>query len=206
MKYIVALPLLFALFGCGTHSDSGTSERSAYPHRDMGHSSHDHSAMKSSPGAADASLELQFIDTMTVHHQGAVEMAKLARGRTENRQIEIFAEGIIDAQEREIAEMSRWRAKWFGEKPAAVNMAFPGMSEGMQGMNLSKLENLKGREFDLEFIRQMIPHHEGALKMAEAVRSTDSYAELKKMAETVIKDQTSEIEWMKKKQLEFEDQ
>lgn len=170
----------------------------------MDHSTMDHSKMESSPGAAEAPQELQFIDTMIAHHQGAVEMAKLAEGRTENKQFQTFADGIINAQDREITEMRRWRAKWFDGKPAAVNMDFPGMQEGMSGMDMKKLIGLKGVEFDLEFIRQMIPHHEGALKMAEGLKAGKEYGDLSKLAETIKKDQTLEIEQMKKWQAEWQ--
>ena len=37
-----------------------------------------HSEMKSSPNAASAPYDLQFLDTMTHHHQGALDMAKVA--------------------------------------------------------------------------------------------------------------------------------
>lgn len=164
----------------------------------------DHSKMESSPGAAEAPQELQFIDTMIAHHQGAVDMAKLADGRTENKQFQTFADGIINAQEREITEMRRWRTKWFDGKAAAVNMSFPGMQEGMTGMDMQKLKFLKGVEFDLEFIRQMITHHEGALKMAEALKAGKQYNDLSSLAETIKKDQAVEIEQMKKWQAEWQ--
>jgi len=40
--------------------------------------------MKSSPNAANAPYDLQFLDTMIAHHQGAVDMAKIAKGGNQN--------------------------------------------------------------------------------------------------------------------------
>ncbi len=175
---------------------------SAVDHNAMGHGSTDHSTMESSPAAASAPIELQFLDTMIAHHKGAVEMAMLAETRADRQEVKALAADIIDAQEREMAKMSEWRNHWFEGKPEAINMSFPGMSHGMQGMDLKKLESLNGSGFDVEFIRQMIPHHEGAVEMAIKIKSNDSYAELKELAEDVITSQESEIkqmrEWLRK--------
>ena len=123
--------------------------------------------MTSSLGAASALYELQFIDTMIAHHQGAVEMARLAEQRAENPDLKKLARNMVDEQEREIARLTNWRHAYFAEDKKAINMELPGMREGMGRMDMKKLEGLKGREFDIEFVRQMIPHHEGAVRMAE---------------------------------------
>ena len=93
--------------------------------------------------------------------------------------------------------MREWRKSWYGEAPPAVNMNMPGMTEGMQGMDMKKLDALKGNAFDLEFIRQMIPHHEGALVMAKDMLSRESHPEVKTLAEAITKAQTDEIAQMK---------
>jgi uncharacterized protein (DUF305 family) len=207
---------LFGLFilsvllsGCGSqisenaigHADHETS---TIDHSKMDHSMIDHSSMESSPGAKNAPVDLQFIDTMIVHHQGAVTMAKLADGRAETRQFRIFVSGMITAQEREIAEMMRWRSDWFKNAAPAINMDFPGMTEGMKGMDLKNLKSLSGREFEVEFIRQMIPHHEGALMMSTELKKRGKQPKLIKLADAIIKDQTAEIEQMKKWLAEWE--
>ena len=157
----------------------------------------DHSSMQSSPGAESAPMELQFIDTMIVHHQGAIDMAKLAETRAQDAGLKELASGIGREQELEIATMNGLRMRWFGAKEKAVNMNFPGMSEGMAGMDLKKLSELQGRDFDIEFVKQMIPHHEGALTMAKQVRNTDSYAELRTLADNIISSQDAEIKKMR---------
>jgi uncharacterized protein (DUF305 family) len=176
---------------------------SSSAHDSMGHGAGmDHSGMQSSPGAASAPFELQFLDTMIAHHQGAVDMAQLADVRAQRQELKELAANIISDQEREIAKMSEWRDRWFEGKPQAINMAFPGMLEGMKGMDIKKLESLKGNEFDIEFVRQMIPHHEGAIVMAKALRASGSKAEVKELAEDIITAQEKEIkqmqEWLSK--------
>ena len=202
--FIVAFTMFALLSGCGGSSEAphNAVDHSQMDHSSMDHSQMDHSQMQSSPGAAEAPYDLQFIDTMIAHHQGAVQMAKVGETHGSDEQLKKLAKAMAEAQEREITQMKRWRSDWFKDAKPAINMDFPGMKEGMDGMDMKKLGELKGSDFDKEFINQMIPHHEGAIKMAEdLIGQTGNKAakpELKKLAETILKDQKDEIEYMKK--------
>ncbi len=152
--------------------------------------------MTSSANAASAPFELQFIDTMIAHHLGAIDMAGLADTRAQHDEVRSLAKAIVADQQKEIAQLRQWRAQWYGEAELAVNMEFPGMHEGMTGMDLQKLDKLKSNPFDIEFLKQMIVHHKGAVAMAQEVLDKDVHAEVKTLAEQVIKAQTAEIENM----------
>lgn len=53
-----------------------------------------------------------FITSMIVHHEGAVEMAKLSDTNAKHDEIKELSKAIIAAQEKEIAEMKQWQIDW----------------------------------------------------------------------------------------------
>lgn len=158
-----------------------------------------HSEMKSDPNAARAPYDLQFIDTMTSHHQGAVEMAEMALKKSENADLKKFAQKIIDDQKKEIAQMKEWRDKWYPGAAPAKNMEMPGMADSMKmmtGDGMKKMEAMTGKDFDLHFLEMMTPHHAGAVEMAKEALSKAEHPEIKTLAAGIIKAQEAEIKMM----------
>src|SRR5918998_4998790 len=56
-----------------------------------------------------------FIDAMIPHHQSAIQMAQVAYQKSDNPEIKTLAEGIVEAQTREITRMEGWRQQWYPE-------------------------------------------------------------------------------------------
>ena len=57
-------------------------------------------------------FDAAFITAMIEHHEGAIDMAKLAETRAEHDEIKQLSQDIITAQEGEIAEMKQWQQQW----------------------------------------------------------------------------------------------
>jgi uncharacterized protein (DUF305 family) len=93
--------------------------------------------------------------------------------------------------------MKKWRDEWFAGKPEAINMEMAGMHDSMKGMDMNKLESLASTDFDLEFIKQMIPHHQGAIVMGKEALQKSQKEEIKKLAAAIIRAQEAEIKQMK---------
>src|SRR4051812_16915933 len=74
------------------------------------------------------------------------------------------------------------------------------MRKEMRMTNKMMLEHLgkTDREYDARFIEMMIPHHEGAIMMANDALKNATHKEIKEMAARIIKDQQKEIEQLNK--------
>ncbi len=162
-------------------------------------------------------IDQHFIVMMIPHHQGAVDMAELALTRAQHPEIKQLAETIIQDQNREIEQMQTWYQAWYGtDVPDMMQMGMMGnsagsregmmgnqemmggnSSQGMMGMHsmmIGDLETLTDADdFDQEFIRQMIPHHQMAVMMAQMVLNTGNKPEIQELAQTIITTQTTEI-------------
>lgn len=185
------------------HAGHGNMNHNTAPAggHDMSHMDHDMSKMASAPGAADQPYDLQFIDSMIHHHEGAVTMSKMALEKTENAELKPFLQKIIDDQDKEIAQMKQWRDSWYPGKPSALNMELPGMKMGSEkmgtGSHEKEMKAMSAKDFDIHFIDMMIPHHEGAIAMAKEAQQKAEHDEIKKLADVIIREQQAEIDKMR---------
>ena len=142
----------------------------------------DHSAMM-------VSSEREFVTGMIPHHQEAVDTATevLARGGS-IAEVRILAEEIIAAQETEIALLKQWHEEWYGEVYQADDSYQPMMRD---------LTGLEGADLDKMFLEDMVPHHMGAIMMAQSVRPYIEHVEITNMADAIMTTQSAEIELMR---------
>lgn len=66
------------------------------------------------------------------------------------------------------------------------------MNHSMMNMDLGSADE----NFDLRFIDAMVPHHQGAVKMAQEALQKSKRPEIKKLAQSIIADQDKEIAQM----------
>ncbi len=64
-------------------------------------------------GKTGDAFDKAFIDEMIVHHEGAVDMAKLVLETSKRPELVQLANDIIAAQTKEIDMMKSWRSAWF---------------------------------------------------------------------------------------------
>jgi uncharacterized protein (DUF305 family) len=62
-----------------------------------------------------AEFDKLFIELMIAHHEGAIEMAGLARQNSQRAEIKDLAGEIVSAQTGEVIMMKGWLADWFIE-------------------------------------------------------------------------------------------
>lgn len=63
-------------------------------------------------GKTDDDFDKAFISEMIAHHQGAIDMANLAKQNAKHDEIKNLAEDIVSAQTKEITEMKSWQTQW----------------------------------------------------------------------------------------------
>lgn len=163
----------------------------------------DHS-MSMDLGPADANYDLRFIDGMSVHHQGAVNMAQDVLKQSKRPEMKKIANEMIVAQKREINQMKEWRKTWYPKAdntPMAYHAAMGHMMamtpEQTQSMMMTMDLGAADDQFDLRFLNAMIPHHEGALVMAEDALKKSKRPEMKKLSQEILASQKQEIQQMK---------
>ncbi|MDF5725706.1 MAG: DUF305 domain-containing protein [Rhizonema sp. PD37] len=197
------------LTACSTASQNETQAQNTTAvntsdNKQMNHEGGMNHSMAMDLGPADANYDLRFIDAMTPHHQGAVEMAKVALQKSQRPQIKKLANDIIKDQNKEIAQMKQWRQAWYpkaGDKPMAYDAQMGHMmemsSDQKKGMMMNMPLGAADADFDLRFINAMLPHHEGAVTMSQDALSKSNRSDIKKLAQSIITSQQAEIQQMK---------
>jgi uncharacterized protein (DUF305 family) len=152
----------------------------------------------------DESAEAGFARDMSVHHAQAVEMAEIVRDKTESEEVRLLAADMALTQQGQIGRMQGWLDVWnlpaTGAEPAMSWMGHP--TEGrMPGMaspgDIERLRNAPPEEAEVMFFRLMIPHHQAAVPMAEAVMQRTDRPEVENLAGAIVASQKGEIEVMR---------
>jgi len=139
--------------------------------------------------------DTMFAQMMIIHHEGAIDMAELARTRSGSEEVRALAERISAAQGPEIEQMQSWLRAWGEPTDGGGHAGHGGMDmDGMtQDEMMAMLDGLSGADFDEAFLTGMIAHHEGAVDMAQAQLADGENPEALELAEKIIDDQEAEI-------------
>ena len=144
-------------------------------------------------GGSRGSVDLAFVQAMIPHHESAVDMAKVAQQRSERPEIQRLARAIVATQEAEIGQL-REHARRLTD--AGLTPGDIGVAEHQMGTGMDPAELRTARPFDREFIDAMIPHHQGAIRMARMQLETGRDGAIKQLATSIESAQTKEIDQM----------
>ena len=152
---------------------------------------------------SDGSAEAGFLRDMTDHHTQAVQMGLIVLERTDDPLVRTLAADIVTTQQGQVGQMQGWLELWdllpTGEQPRMAWMGHPttGPMPGMASLEeIAHLEGLTGTAADLEFLRLMIRHHQGGVPMAQAILERTDREEVRRLAESILQGQQSEVTWM----------
>ncbi len=152
-----------------------------------------------------------FMSAMIGHHAQALTMAGWVPTHGISSSVRTLAARITNSQQDEIATMQAWLRDRGQPVPepnatgmkmmmggAGHTMLMPGMLTDVQ---MQRLDQARGAEFDRLFLTDMIQHHRGAVSMVKDL--FDSYGAAQddavfKIASDINVDQTTEIARMQK--------
>ena len=185
MSSRAALVALAATLLVGTDACGGQSPSGGHP------ASH-------SPGqAAKTDPQQAFLQAMVPHHRSAIETANVADREAESPFIGRLATAITKTQQSEIAEMRRIHERLFRSPLRPDDGAHEALGLSTEEAVMNHMPGgmmLHGkRPFDRAFVDEMVPHHRGAIAMAEAVLEKADDPALRKLAEGIITAQRREI-------------
>ena len=165
-------------------------------HGDMGQmSGHMGHGSSSSKNANYTGADIMFLQMMIPHHQQAIDISNLAMKASQDAELIELAKIIARDQAAEIKQMKAWL------KDAGASEDMGHAMHDMGGMlnddELAALSAATGKEFDILWLKGMTEHHDGAIHMTQMIEDARN-AEIKAFGTKVIKDQSKQIDQMKK--------
>jgi uncharacterized protein (DUF305 family) len=150
------------------------------------------------------SVEAGFARDMSLHHAQAVEMGMLAYAKATNPEVKNEGYDIALTQQGQIGAMKSWLDKWHvsraGEAPmawmpgGAAELAADGRMPGMAtDAELTKLNTVTGKDFDILFCQLMIRHHLGGIHMVDAALKLSHNSDVVSLAQSIKNGQQLEI-------------
>jgi uncharacterized protein (DUF305 family) len=133
---------------------------------------------------------------MIPHHESAIEMAEIAREQGEHPKVKTLAGQIASIQAAEIGGLERIHQRIFGQPTSKAEHGTLGLPAHEMGMQMDASALAGERPFDRAFIDMMVPHHQGAIRMARIELAAGENPELTKLAEAIVTAQAREIERM----------
>lgn len=153
-------------------------------------------ALNSNGSSGEDDTDGAFVSQMIPHHESAIEMAQIAQERGQHPEIRQLAADITSSQGSEIQTLEGIYERLYGEPADGQHHGDMGMDESMMGMDMDMDSLETAQPFDREFIDQMIAHHQGAIRMAQAQLQDGKDQEARDLAMAIIDAQTAEIEQM----------
>lgn len=186
------MALTFALVaGLAACGQGGADQQAPHGNDATEHSQADMRMHEAMAAAVGADVSDTFVRKMIAHHEGAIEMTDTIIAEGGDPQVVAIARRMGDQQRREIEEMRRLIRKDAAPDPASARPYAAGEDQMHDAMMA-----VRGADASETFLRRMIPHHQGAVAMSEAVLAQGGDERVMAIARRIIADQTREIAQM----------
>ena len=143
-------------------------------------------------GGTAALDERTFLDLMIPHHEMAIQMARIAMRRSDDLAVQEVARDVLAEQPWEVQLMERWRTAWFGI-PENERQTMSSADAAMMGMAADMGALRRAKPFAPTFYADMIPHHAGAVVMAQRLLLGHPRPQLARLARVILRTQSAQI-------------
>ena len=123
-------------------------------------------------GALYTRADVEFMQGMIAHHAQAIVMSRMAESHGANPQVLKLSNKIDQSQVPEIRIMQAWLQRNNQFAPDTSSWHHVMMSGMLTTAQLNELDAARGVDFDRAYLRLMIQHHAGALKMVDDLFNT----------------------------------
>jgi uncharacterized protein (DUF305 family) len=147
-------------------------------------------------GALYTKDDVEFMQGTIAHHAQAIVMSRMAESHGANPQVLKLSNKIDQSQVPEIHIMQVWLQRNNQFAPDTSSWHHVTMSGMLTTAQLQQLDAAKGIAFDSAYLRLMIQHHTGALKMVTDLFNAPlagQEVDVNTFANDVVTAQTSEI-------------
>lgn len=145
------------------------------------------------------SITINFIKCMIPHHQAAIYMCENLLNYTEYKPLIEIANNIIKMQTNGIKEMKQIYKTTEGYENSAEKTSC--YVERYCNITKNMLINMRNSpkciSIDIDFINEMIPHHEGAIYMCKNLLEYNIDSRLIEVANSIIKEQENGVKELK---------
>ncbi len=170
-------------------------------------------------------IDHDFVAMMVPHHQGAIDMAEAELRYGHNEQLLRITQDIVVEQLQEIAAMRAALGEKLtpsdatlaassagavvapgsspprptGHIPSSLKREEPFLAENNAAMAkmMNDMTIKPTGDIDGDFVAMMVPHHQGAIDMAQAELRYGHEAQLRRIAQEIIVDQIQQISLMR---------
>lgn len=145
-------------------------------------------------------ITVDFIKTMVPHHQAAIYMSENLLQYTRLEPLRKIARNIIEMQTKGINEMQEIERTTSGFPNSMQNVKdyITRYLEITKDMIRKMKNSPRNVNINLNFVGEMIPHHEGAIAMCQNLLQYNIDTRLRTVANNIVKEQSEGVQQLKK--------
>lgn len=142
-----------------------------------------------------SSITINFIECMVPHHEAAIYMCENLLNYTQYRPLQKIARNIISMQTSGIEEMQKIKNTTEGYNNTRRSVEnYMRLYFAITRNMIDRMKNsLRSDSINLNFIDEMIPHHEGAISMCKNLLQYCIDPRLRTLAEKIISEQSNGV-------------